>query len=1085
MSAGAIRAGSAFVEIFANDSKFQSALKRVQDKLKATGAAMRQMGTQLAIGGAALGAPIALALRQFTSFDDAIRMTAAVAQATGKDLEALTNRARELGASTSFTATQVATLMGELGRAGFAADQINEMTGAVLDMSRATGTDATLAAGIMAATIRQFGMEASDSVRVADVLTAAANKTFNSVTSLGEAFAYAGPVAAAAGMDLEQTAAILGTLGNVGIQGSEAGTALRRLLTITGAEAEKLKGIFGVSFLDAAGNVRPLVDTLGEVATATNNLASGDRTARFNEAFGLLGITSATVIGRVAADTRALEQTLRQVTGTSADTARQMDAGLGGSLRILMSAVGDVAIEFGKALAPSLQVVSLVAQKVANAVKVLIADFPGVAQAAVTISGALLGMGTALIAGGIAVQVMGKGLAVLRVALYAIPAAATLAGMAVSGIATAGPALVSAADAAGVFGSAMASAGATALVAAGRFAAAFAAAAASDVARLAAPLVSLATEVGGFAAEVAVAVASYARSMAVAVSTTVSAHAAMYASEGAAAVAPFVAMARATVVAVGTYIGSIATAVAATVSGTAAMAAAWIARMMPATTAFVTTAVAGLGTYVASCVSAAATTVASAMTMAAAWLAPMAPIIAIGAAIVAVGTILFNVRGRIAALFSGVGRELSAFADALGRMDVETAWRLLSLNFQIAMAEILSRADKAILLIGDTFAAGGRVIGDALIGAMDRFMGLFGSDIIAMQAAFERLGVYFRAAFDWSFAINGMSAALDAADRKAAQARADAPTAAARRAARIAGRQEGADDRQARSDNAAAKWSATLAGLRDELESVHKGAAAARVQATQQQPTPSNVRGQVMTTPATPEATTADQAESDIGRTVGTFGSAEGLGIGPDLAKRLEDPAKATARNTGTIAAEMGGLRSFLDAIRSRSGDKQPTGAVIDMTKGEANPQPVWSGKAEDLPWWAANAGAEEAKAVKTDGSLTLDAAANELVAFVRGQRAGAAAAGAVPAAGLAVPPAAPGTAIADAPAVAAAPAAAATARAGLDMATEIRSLAAGLTTGMAAVVRAVERHAGLTDAGNKLLAQVVTNTARPGAALS
>ncbi len=74
----------------------------------------------------------------------------------------------------------------------------------------------------MAATIRQFSLEASDAVRVADGLTAAANKSFNSVESLGEALSYAGPVAADANMSLEETLAILGTLGNLGIQGSEA-----------------------------------------------------------------------------------------------------------------------------------------------------------------------------------------------------------------------------------------------------------------------------------------------------------------------------------------------------------------------------------------------------------------------------------------------------------------------------------------------------------------------------------------------------------------------------------------------------------------------------------------------------------------------------------------------------------------------------------------------------------------------------------------------------------------------------------------------------------------------------------------------
>ena len=151
------------------------------------------------------------------------------------------------------------------------------MTLAVMNLARATGTDATLSSGIMAATIRQFSMEASDAVRVADGLTAAANKSFNSVESLGEALSYAGPVAADANMSLEETLAILGTLGNLGIQGSEAGTALRRLLTLSAAESEKFMKVFGVATKDAQGNARNLVDVLGEVSAATANMGTGDR----------------------------------------------------------------------------------------------------------------------------------------------------------------------------------------------------------------------------------------------------------------------------------------------------------------------------------------------------------------------------------------------------------------------------------------------------------------------------------------------------------------------------------------------------------------------------------------------------------------------------------------------------------------------------------------------------------------------------------------------------------------------------------------------------------------------------------------
>ncbi len=345
-----VRAGGAYVELTARSTQFLKGLEAAQKRLKSFGASTRLVGTKLMGLGVAAAAPIGGSLAAYTSFDDAIRAAGAAANATGESFESLRNTAKHLGATTSFSATEVANLMTELGRAGFSPKQIEEMTLAVMNLARATGTDATLSSGIMAATIRQFSLEASDAVRVADGLTAAANKSFNSVESLGEALSYAGPVAADANMSLEETLAILGTLGNLGIQGSEAGTALRRLLTLGAAESEKFQKVFGVATKDAQGNARNLVDILGEVSAATANMGSADRAAAFNEVFGLLGITSASAIGKTVTDTRQLLAELQNSGGIAAKTAADMEAGIGGAFRILRSSVEGVAIAIGEAL---------------------------------------------------------------------------------------------------------------------------------------------------------------------------------------------------------------------------------------------------------------------------------------------------------------------------------------------------------------------------------------------------------------------------------------------------------------------------------------------------------------------------------------------------------------------------------------------------------------------------------------------------------------------------------------------------------------------------------------------------------------
>jgi TP901 family phage tail tape measure protein len=359
MSASGIRMGKVFVEIGADTSKFFGQIQSLNAAMGKIGKSAANVGSQMMQFGAVLAAPIGLAVRQFAKFDDAIRATAAVTGLLGPEgaaaLQMLNDKARELGATTSFTAVEVANLMTELGRAGFKPDEINGMTGAVLDLARATGTDATRSAGIMAATLRQFGLDAGDAAHAADILTYAANSTFNTVDSLGESLKYAGPVAKSLGMSLEDTTAILGVLGNVGIQGSEAGTALRRLSVISAGAGDELQQLFGVTNTDAAGNLKPLVQILDEINTATANMPVAERTAKMAKAFGLLGITSANVLSSSAGGVAALAAGMKDADGTAQRTAKAMDAGLGGAIRITLSAIEGTALAIGDSLAPSLQ----------------------------------------------------------------------------------------------------------------------------------------------------------------------------------------------------------------------------------------------------------------------------------------------------------------------------------------------------------------------------------------------------------------------------------------------------------------------------------------------------------------------------------------------------------------------------------------------------------------------------------------------------------------------------------------------------------------------------------------------------------
>jgi TP901 family phage tail tape measure protein len=353
-SPAAIKAGEAFVELSANDKPLQKVLQGVVNKIKRSAVMMRQIGLGATAAGLGILTPLIGATKVFANFDDQMRMVKAVVGANADEFERLNNLSKNLGQTTSFTAAQVAGLMVELGKAGFTVNEIEGMTESILDLARASGTDATLAAEIFGSTMRQFGLNVGESQRIVDVLTASANKSAISVSDLGESFKYAGPVLADLNLSLEDSAALVGVLGNLGIKGSDAGTALRRLGIILSSQPEKIKAAFNVDTMDMQGNLRPIVDILDEIFAATKDMGTGERAKALGEIFGMLTITSASALSKSGISIRKFADELRAMEITSKDVATEMDAGIGGAFRRLRGSVEGAVIAIGDAFAPVL-----------------------------------------------------------------------------------------------------------------------------------------------------------------------------------------------------------------------------------------------------------------------------------------------------------------------------------------------------------------------------------------------------------------------------------------------------------------------------------------------------------------------------------------------------------------------------------------------------------------------------------------------------------------------------------------------------------------------------------------------------------
>lgn len=422
MSANAnIRAGRAYVEVTAETSKLKQNLSVAQSQLRDFGKACQGLGRDMMALGGALSLPFVLAEKSFAGFDDKMRLVQAVTSSTGDQFDALTKTAQRLGRETSSTAQQVADAMIGLGRMGFDPSEITSSIANVLDLSRATGTDLSEAADIAANSLRVFGLEAGKMAQVADVLTATANGSAQTLTDLFEGLKMAAPQAASCGESIDETCAALGVMANMGIKGSLAGTALRKAF-IQFADT-KVKGMLrevGVESVDASGNLRKMAAVMRDIAVATAKMPTAERLSFMKDVFDVRGMMSGiTLAGNIDEMDKFLAR-LKDVTGTADETARAMDRGIGGSFRLFQSAVEGTMNAVGEALNDTLQPMVGNVTAVINTFTRWVEANKGLVTSIAATVASVTAFGAAIFTLGTASRVLGAGVGVVSKAVTGV-----------------------------------------------------------------------------------------------------------------------------------------------------------------------------------------------------------------------------------------------------------------------------------------------------------------------------------------------------------------------------------------------------------------------------------------------------------------------------------------------------------------------------------------------------------------------------------------------------------------------------------------------------------------------------------------
>lgn len=337
-------------------SKFSQWGPKLQDigkKMQTVGKSMTLHVTAPVVAG------FGLAAKKSIDFDDSMRKVKATSGATSGEFQQLRDKALEMGAKTKFSASQSAEALNYMALAGWdTKDMLNGIDG-VMQLAAASGEDLAEVSDIVTDGLSAFGLKAKDSAHFADVLAQTSSKANTDVHGLGEAFKYVAPVAGSFGFSVEDTSIALGLMANSGVKASQAGTALKTMmtrLTGTSGEAKKTMEKLGITITDSKGQMLPFRDIMDQLRKSIGGLSEAQQSAAVKTLFGqeaMSGILP--IINASDEDYKKLTKSIDNSTGASERMSKEMEGGIGGSIRRMKSAIESMAISIGDVLAPHIR----------------------------------------------------------------------------------------------------------------------------------------------------------------------------------------------------------------------------------------------------------------------------------------------------------------------------------------------------------------------------------------------------------------------------------------------------------------------------------------------------------------------------------------------------------------------------------------------------------------------------------------------------------------------------------------------------------------------------------------------------------
>lgn len=344
-------------------SGFTKANQQTFDAFKKTGAVVTGAGVALAGG-------LGVSVKYAANFESAMSSVAAISGATGKDFELLSDKAREMGASTSFSATEAAEGLEYMALAGWDTQQMLGGIGPILHLAEAGALELGRASDLVTDSMSALGLEVSDLDGYLDKIAKTAASANTDIDALMEAFVIAGGTFSRFNVPLEEANAFLGVMANRGFKGSEAGTALNAIMTrltaSTGPSAKALKEL-GINAFDSEGNFRGMEVVLKDVEKKLSTLTDEERAHYQTQIAGLNhGKAFSAMLSGLGNEYDDLKGKVEDSDGALIEMRNTMKDNLQGALENLSSAFEEIMISLGTALLPAVKTIVEWLQKLAD-----------------------------------------------------------------------------------------------------------------------------------------------------------------------------------------------------------------------------------------------------------------------------------------------------------------------------------------------------------------------------------------------------------------------------------------------------------------------------------------------------------------------------------------------------------------------------------------------------------------------------------------------------------------------------------------------------------------------------------------------